>query len=139
MTRPGFVAVDTSVALALTLRSHDAHEVAVRWSAGRALLLCGHAAVETYSVMTRYPGDARFRPLDAVAVINDWFAGTVIPPEDAARRIPQILAEAGVFGGAVYDGLVALTALHHDLPLATRDRRARPTYAALGVQVITVI
>jgi len=38
-------------------------------------------------------------------------------------------------GGAVYDALVAAAALEHQLPLATRDRRAIETYRALGVEL----
>ncbi len=88
--------------------------------------------------MTRYPGDAKFAPLDAVKVLQSRFPETLSLPDHVARRVPEILADAGVFGGAVYDGLVALAARQHDLPVATRDTRARPTYAALGVRVIVV-
>jgi len=43
------------------------------------------------------------------------------------------LAQAGVFGGSVYDGLVALEAAGHDRTLLTLDRRAQDTYRRLGV------
>jgi predicted nucleic acid-binding protein len=43
------------------------------------------------------------------------------------------LATAHVSGGATYDGLIALTALDHDLELLSRDQRAARTYRALGV------
>ena len=42
------------------------------------------------------------------------------------------LAGAGVFGGASYDGLVALEATAHELTLVTLDRRAQDTYRRLG-------
>jgi predicted nucleic acid-binding protein len=48
-------------------------------------------------------------------------------------KAPARLAAAGVSGGATYDGLIALTALEHDLELFTRDRRAGRTYRALAV------
>lgn len=48
-------------------------------------------------------------------------------------KAPSRLAGAGVSGGATYDGLIALTALAHDLELLTRDRRAERTYRALHV------
>ncbi len=38
-------------------------------------------------------------------------------------------------GGSVYDGLVAATARAHGATLTSADRRARPTYSALGVTV----
>ncbi|MBX3067228.1 MAG: hypothetical protein IT191_04675 [Microbacteriaceae bacterium] len=40
-----------------------------------------------------------------------------------------------VAGGATYDGLIALTALEHNVVLATRDARARSTYEAVGAVV----
>jgi toxin FitB len=47
---------------------------------------------------------------------------------------PVRLAAAGISGGATYDGLIALTALEHDLELLSRDRRAARTYRALGAR-----
>lgn len=47
---------------------------------------------------------------------------------------PKRLAVAGVSGGATYDGLIALTAIEHDLELLSRDRRAARTYRALGAR-----
>jgi predicted nucleic acid-binding protein len=47
---------------------------------------------------------------------------------------PKRLALVGVKGGATYDGLIALTALEHDLELVSRDRRAARTYRALGAR-----
>lgn len=43
------------------------------------------------------------------------------------------LSHADVRGGAVYDGLVGLTAAAADLVLLTRDHRAARTYRALGI------
>ena len=40
---------------------------------------------------------------------------------------------AGLAGGAVYDGLVGAAAREHGLLLVSCDRRAEPTYRALGV------
>jgi len=42
------------------------------------------------------------------------------------------LAAAGVFGGATYDGLVALEAGAHDRILLTLDERAQSTYRRLA-------
>lgn len=41
----------------------------------------------------------------------------------------------GIAGGSVYDALVGAAAAEHRLALATRDRRARDDYRALGVDV----
>jgi hypothetical protein len=48
------------------------------------------------------------------------------------------LAGAGVFGGASYDGWVALEAKAHSLTLLTLDERAQSTYRRLGAD-FTVI
>jgi hypothetical protein len=44
------------------------------------------------------------------------------------------VAEAGISGGAVYDGLVALAAAAAGLPLLSCDRHALSTYKALAVR-----
>ena len=67
MTDP--VAVDTSVAVPLLMQTHRAH-AAVRRSRGRrTLALSGHAVAETYSVLTRLPGDSQLEPEDAARLI----------------------------------------------------------------------
>jgi predicted nucleic acid-binding protein len=55
------------------------------------------------------------------------------PDARSYAAAPSRLAAAGVSGGATYDGLIALTALEHDLEIITRDRRAERTYRALDV------
>ena len=47
----------------------------------------------------------------------------------------RLLARANVVGGAVYDALVAIAAMNNGLTVATRDARARGTYAAIGAAV----
>lgn len=128
------VGVDTSVAVPLLVASHPAHGEVRAWAAGRHLGLCGHALVETYSVLTRLPGDARVTAGDAVALIDDNFPAT-LPLECGMAASHRDLAGHAIAGGATYDGLVALAARAHDVPLATRDARAKPTYEALGVEV----
>jgi hypothetical protein len=44
-----------------------------------------------------------------------------------------MLADAGVFGGASYDGLVGLETRAHGHVLISLDRRAQETYRRLGV------
>ncbi len=129
------VAVDTSVAVPLLIASHEAHRMVRRWAAGRSLGLSGHALVETYSVLTRLPGDARVSPADAVLLMDDHFTLDFALPIETATEAHQILARRGIAGGATYDGLVGLAACIHDVALATRDARARATYEAIGVAV----
>lgn len=127
--------MDASVAIPLLVASHEAHGMVVQWAAGRSLALSGHALAETYSVLTRLPGDARVAAGDAVALIDSNFGRQLPLAQEIAPNIHRELAERGVEGGAVDDGLVALAALGEGAALATRDARARSTYEALGVTV----
>ena len=53
------------MAIPLLVATHAEHDGIVAWWEGREVALCGHAAVETYSVLTRLPGDLRVEPADA--------------------------------------------------------------------------
>ncbi len=132
------VAIDTSVAVPLVVRSHRKHAAVVRWWDGQDVALCGHALAETYSVLTRLPGDARLSPADAARLLTARFAAPLLLSSSQARKLPDTLSGLGIAGGAVYDALVALAAKEHQAALATRDARARGTYDAVGVQVIVV-
>ncbi len=126
-------AVDTSVAIPLLMTSHRNHVGVAAWAGSRTLGLCGHAVAETYSVLTRLPGDARVDAADAVALIDGNFFASLQLGARASRSAHRELARRGIAGGATYDGLVALAAREHGAVLATRDARARSTYEALGV------
>ena len=128
-------AVDTSVAVPLLMSSHTAHAAVRAWAKNRLLALSGHALAETYSVLTRLPGDARVEPADAVTLIDETFGDAVALNVASFRRIHRELASRGIAGGAVYDGLVAAAAREDGLTLATRDARARGTYEAVGARV----
>jgi predicted nucleic acid-binding protein len=132
------VAVDTSVAVPLLVRSHQHHAEVVRWWDGQELTLSGHALAETYSVLTRLPGDARLSGEDAARLLDARFTTPLTLSGQTARTVHATLSSLGIVGGAVYDGLVALAAKEHGVALATRDARARGTYDAVGVKVILV-
>ena len=132
------VAVDTSVAVPLLVRSHHDHASVVRWWDGQEVALSGHALAETYSVLTRLPGDARLAPADAARLLDARFSAPLVLSVPRARKLPGTLSRLGIAGGAVYDALVALAAKEHGVALATRDARARGTYDAVGVTVIVV-
>jgi toxin FitB len=132
------VAVDTSVAVPLLVRSHRDHASVVRWWGGQDVALSGHALAETYSVLTRLPGDARLAPDDAARLLSARFASPFVLSRPLARRLPDTLSRLGIAGGAVYDALVALAAKEHGASLATRDARARGTYDVVGVTVIVI-
>ena len=129
------LALDSSVAVPILLKSHSEHKLLRTRIMRYRPCLTAHSLAETYSVLTRLPGDARLLPDDALALIDAVFLPAVPLPSDTAVRMHAVLADASISGGAVYDALVALAAKHAGLPLATRDLRAASAYAALGVRV----
>jgi len=127
--------VDTSVAVALVVADHEHHPATTESLAGRRLGLAGHAAFETFSVLTRLPPPAR-RTLQVVAqLIAANFPQSRFLSPGAARALLDDLVTTDIAGGSVYDALVGAAAAEHGIVLATRDRRALETYRALGVAV----
>ena len=128
--------VDTSVAVALVVSDHEFHASVAAALHGKILGLAGHAAFETYSVLTRLPAPLRRTP----AVIAELLAGSFVANRflgaAASARLSRELASLGIAGGSVYDALVAAVAREHDVVLATRDVRAIDTYRALGITVL---
>lgn len=127
--------VDTSVAVALVTEDHVAHAAVVDALAGRRLGLAGHAAFETFSVLTRLPPPARRTPASAALLVARNFPHTRHLGAERAAEMLAELGRAGLAGGAVYDALVAAAAVEHRCPLVTRDRRALETYAVVGADV----
>lgn len=132
-------ALDTSAAVPLLLPVHGAHAMVSAWARGRSLSLSGHAVAETYSVLTRLPGDSRVSPSDAAALIDDNFPEECALPPSIAAAVHRALSALGVSGGATYDGLVALAARENARILVTRDARARATYEAVGARVEVLV
>jgi predicted nucleic acid-binding protein len=127
--------VDTSVAVALVVADHAAHDAVVRVLRGRTLGLAGHAWFETYSVLTRLPPPARRSPAEVAELLARNFPATVRLEGRAQTELAARLAPAGIAGGSVYDALVGTAARQAGLPIHTRDRRALSTYRALEVAV----
>lgn len=129
------VLVDSSIAVALVVEDHEGHDSVTDAVAGRELGLCGHAAFETYSVLTRLAVPVRRTPAVVAQLLERNFPATRFLGPDQARHLLAVLAPLGIAGGSVYDALVAATAVEHDLALVSRDRRARETYRAVGAEV----
>lgn len=84
-------------------------------------------------MLTRLPPPQRLSPAAALRLeANNFPASRFLSATDTGELLREFAA-AGLTGGAVYDGLVAAAAREHGLPLITCDRRAEPTYRALGV------
>jgi predicted nucleic acid-binding protein len=128
--------LDTSVAVPLLVQTHVSHSEVAEWWDGREVALCGHALAETYSVLTRLPGDLRLGPADAARLISERFTEPLLLGRRTSRQLPAILAELKIAGGAVYDAMVGLAAAEHHAALATRDNRARGTYELVGAHVL---
>lgn len=128
--------LDTSVAVPLLVQTHRAHAAVVRWWNGRDVALSGHALVETYSVLTRLPGDLRLSHGDAARLLGERFVAPLVLGSGVAGQLPDVLSRLGIAGGAVYDALVGLAAVDHGADLATRDARAKATYETVGAHVI---
>ena len=117
------------------VEDHADHEATFTTLAERQLGLAGHAAFETFSVLTRLPAPSRLVPAAAFRVMTSNFPHTrFLGPERSAELLTE-LADRRIAGGSVYDALVGATALEHGLTLISRDRRAAETYRALGVVV----
>ncbi len=127
--------VDTSVAVALTVADHEQHDATFRALSAHRLGLAGHAAFETFSVLTRLPPPARRTPATVARLLAASFPHSRFLGAKAAGSLLARLETIEIAGGAVYDALVGAVANEHGLPLATRDRRALETYRALDVRV----
>ncbi len=132
---PPDLLVDTSVAVALVVADHQHHGATSEALSGRRLGLSGHAAFETFSVLTRLPPPARRTPAAVRRLLAFDFPATRHLDQASAAVLLDRLAELGIAGGSVYDALVGATATSHGLGLVTRDRRALTTYRALDVDV----
>ena len=126
-------AADSSVTIAALLSDHPAHAAAAA-ALARCDTTIAHVAAETYSVLTRLPAPHRADAGTAVGVLEQRTAPTyaALAAGSYAQALGR-LAAAGISGGATYDGLIALTALEHELRLVSRDGRAARTYRALGI------
>jgi len=128
--------VDTSVAVALSVADHDGRAAARTAVEGCRIGLAGHAAFETFSVLTRLPSPTRRTAAAISRLLTANFPYTRFLGPDACSDLLQRLAPLGISGGSVYDALVGATAVQHQVPLVTRDRRALATYRSLDVGIV---
>ena len=126
-------AADSSITIAALVADHEARELAER-ALKRCTSTITHVAIETYSVLTRLPPPRSLVSTDAAILIEARLPANYVTLDASTyAAAPVTLAGARVSAGATYDGLIALTALEHDLELITRDKRAERTYRALNV------
>ncbi len=125
--------VDTSVAVALVVVDHEHHASTVKAIGERTVGLAGHAALETYSVLTRLPPPLRRTPRAVHRLLAANFTASYFPSAAILNRLLADLAGVGIAGGAVYDALVGTAAAEHGIRLVTRDKRAAATYRLLDI------
>jgi predicted nucleic acid-binding protein len=127
--------VDTSVAVALVVADHEHHDTTFERLRGTRLGLAGHAAFETFSVLTRLPAPTRRTPATVARLLAKSFPSSRFLGAEASAALLARLDAIGIAGGSVYDALVGAAAAEHGIPLASRDSRALATYRALDVEV----
>jgi predicted nucleic acid-binding protein len=127
-------ACDTSVAIAALDPTHEAHLACRRVLIDLRPALAGHAAFETYSVLTRLPVPLRLSADQAVSVLAAAFPAECWLDAAGMGDLRERLAALAIVGGSVYDALVGQASVANGRTLLTRDRRAERTYRSLEVQ-----
>jgi predicted nucleic acid-binding protein len=128
------IVMDTSVAVPAALPEHVDHRSALSALPREKTRAVAQVAIETFSVLTRLPPSQRVPAALARSFLRETFE---FPPlcldASAYSELLDLVAAEGITGGAVYDAIVAATALEADATLLTRDRRALQTYRRVGV------
>jgi toxin FitB len=92
--------------------------------------LIAHTMAETFSTLTR---QSRL-PADVLRYLDQFLENQPVGlPSVSYTKVLRGLADRGIVGGAIYDGLIAATAKQAELRLLSFDRRAARTYVTLGV------
>ncbi len=129
------IVVDTSVAVAAALPWHEAHATARGALPRTKTQLIAQVAVETYSVLTRLPPPHRVPAPVASGYLRETFAAPLLVlASDGYEGLLEVAADKSIFGGAIYDALVATAAREAGATLLTLDRRAVATYQLLRVE-----
>ena len=97
--------------------------------------LPAHAAIETTSTLSRMPEAQRMSaPLVLEALRRDFVKKWLVLSAEDQRSYLEKAVDNGVRGAALYDALIAATAVKHGAILISADRRAQSTYEAMGVE-----
>src|SRR5487761_2424479 len=109
------VLADTSVAVAVVVEDHEHHASTLRALGNRSVGLAGHAAFETFSVLTRLPSPSRRSPEAVVRLMSVNFPSIKYLTPSAAEALLSRVASLGIAGGSVYDALVGAAAAESGL------------------------
>jgi hypothetical protein len=116
-------AVDSSVVVAAFASWHEHHVIARKAMASRPRLVA-HAAVESYSVLTRLPPPHRAQPSIVHTFITERFTDPFLTLSETGYQELLAMVAASAF-----------TAAEHQATLMSLDQRAAATYEAIGVTV----
>jgi predicted nucleic acid-binding protein len=127
--------VDSSVVIAAFATWHEHHGIARKAMNGHPRLVA-HAAVESYSVLTRLPPPHRAHPSIVHRFITERFPEPFLTlSETGYQELLATIAAGQILGGPAYDALIAFTAAEHQATLLSLDQRAAATYQAVGAVV----
>lgn len=127
--------VDSSVVIAAFASWHEHHAVANKALASGPRLVA-HAAVESYSVLTRLPPPHRAQPSIVHTFITERFTDPFLTLSEVGyQELLATVAAGQIIGGPTYDALIAFTAAEHHATLVSLDQRAAATYETVGVTV----
>lgn len=128
-------AVDSSVVIAAFASWHEHHAVAQKAMANAPRLIA-HAAVESYSVLTRLPPPHRAGASIVHSFLTERFVEPFLTLSDIGyQELLATVTSGHIHGGSTYDALIAFTAAEHEATLMSLDRRAVATYEAIGATV----
>lgn len=129
----GLTAIDSSVLIPAVAPWHAEHGRVDRALEGVGdLRMIGHVVLETYSWLTR--NRPRTPPAEASKLLRSLPGPTLVLSPAGQIRLLEVAGSSGIVGGAMYDALIAATALEADARLLSRDERASRTYEAIGVR-----
>jgi toxin FitB len=130
--------VDTNIPSELTREKPDARVAAFLRNAGKGTVFLSVMTIgEICKGIAGLPaGERRTALQDWLDIeVRSWFAGRILPvTESIAERWGHLAATAKQQGLtlAVVDGVIAATALHHDLILVTRNVK---DFAGLDIDI----
>jgi predicted nucleic acid-binding protein len=130
------IAPDSSVLIPALASFHTAHEPSLAALSLEKPRLIAHVAFETVSVLTRMPDGQRVDSATAMAALERTFPEPWLALDATRQRsCLKRACAAGIRGGALYDALIAATALRHGVTLISADRRAGSSYEGMGASV----
>lgn len=130
--------VDTNIPSELTREKPDARVAAFLANTGKSSVFLSVLTIgEICKGIATLPASQKRATLQGWldTDVRSWFAGRILPVTEAIAERWGYLAAAAKQQGmtlAVVDGVIAATALHHDLTVVTRNVK---DFAGLGVDV----